>query len=295
MWTTCPCGFHELLPGRVTYLQFEDGEEQKYEDEWTSPSDPFKREGGRTWVGRTEILVQNLHDDAEEPAPETPVPETPANSPPEVGEPSPGTPGVLRRKRARTRQLQRGFWMHIDSQYLAELLQRTSQELEKLGTRDWQIIPLNEELGQEWVNHESAQAEVTLILASRQAKKLRKPQPHGSPAEMPLRKSNLLLRNGQCLSTSWEEWLQLSPSTQTRPLVAAEREVCVILFGKILGEEAEVEDGVDSRALEKEKEREQKWQSLPRELKLAIRRVHVNLGHAPVPQMLRAPPSEQGF
>ena len=287
-----PCGFHELLPGRVTYLKFEDGEEQRYEDEWTSPFDPFKKEGGRTWLGRTEILVLNQQDE-EEPAPGTPgiVPETPMPSPstpPLVGEPSPGTPGVLRRKRARTRQLQRGFWMHIDSQYLEELLQKTSQELEKLGTREWQIIPLNEELGQEWVNHESANAEVTLILASRQAKKLRKPQPHGSPAEMPLRKSNLLLKNGQCLSTSWEEWLQLSPSTQTRPLVAAEREVCVILFGKILGDENVVEDGGDSRALEKEKEREQKWQSLPRELKLAIRRVHVNLGHAPIPQMLRA-------
>ena len=89
------------------------------------------------------------------------------------------------------------------------------------------------------------------------------------------------------MSTGWEEWTQLAPSSQTRPLVAEGRELCVILFGRPLGE-VEQPDADDPRAREREVWRAQKWQSLPRELKLAIRRVHVNLRHAPVPQMLRA-------
>ena len=35
-------------------------------------------------------------------------------------------------------------------------------------------------------------------------------------------------------------------------------------------------------------EREAQWQRAPRELRLALRRVHVNLGHARLPDMMRA-------
>ena len=136
------------------------------------------------------------------------------------------------------------------------------------------------------MSYESASAAVVLILAALQARKLRKPQPFLSPAEAPLRKSDLLLASGSCLSTSWEDWHQLSPAAQGRPLVANERKVCVILFGKPLGEITPEMD--DPRMTQKELLRQQKWDSLPRELKLAIRRVHVNLGHATTAQMLKA-------
>ena len=151
------------------------------------------------------------------------------------------------------------------------------------------MIPLNEDVGRDWMVYESANAELQLILASNNARKLRKPQPFASPLEAPLRKSNLLLKTKVCLSTSWEEWHQQSPSAQQRPLVAKQRMTCVICFAKPLGEGArEHEEHGDERTEEKERLREQRWQSLPRELKLAIKRVHTNLGHASVPQMLKA-------
>ena len=137
------------------------------------------------------------------------------------------------------------------------------------------------------MSHESASSEVVLCMASLKAKKLRKPQPHGSPADMPLRKAFLFLQDGQMLTTSWEDWHQLAPSSQTRPLVAEKRILCVILFATVLGEVPRP-DPSDPRVALREAERQQKWDSLPRELKLALRRVHVNLGHATIPQMLRA-------
>lgn len=174
----------------------------------------------------------------------------------------------------------------MSSGELKVLLERTQEFLEEKGGRDWQIVPLNNELGLDWMSYESASAEVVLILAALQARKLRKPQPFLSPAEAPLKKSDLLLASGSCLSTSWEDWHQLSPAAQGRPLVANERKVCVILFGKPLGEITPEMD--DPRMTQKEFLRQQKWDSLPRELKLAIRRVHVNLGHATTAQMLKA-------
>ena len=286
---TMPCDFRELLPQRTTFLQFEDGTTQTFEDCWTDVHDPFKT-GQLFWKGRTEIAIQPLLEE-DPPEPEGVVeaePDGDANMVPAPETPAPATPGgPLRRKRPRTRQLQRGFWQEVSNTDVADLLQRTKEWLVERASNDWQILPLTEDLGRDWESVESAEAEVVLILVADKAKKLRKPQPHASPAEVPLRKSFLLLRNGSCLTTGWEELAQLAPSSQVRPLVAQQRELCVIVFGKPLGDiEQPVE--ADPRAQAKELQRAQKWASLPRELKLAIRRVHVNLGHASVTQMLRA-------
>ena len=290
-----PCDFVRLLPFRKTHMEFEDGTTKVHEDEWTSPDDPFRR-GPMAWLGKTEISLTEVENAEDLPSAE-PAPDTPAPMELEVAVPStpapqtPGTPGGNRtlRRRPRTRQLQRGFWTQIQSVDLSNLLERTLEWLEDRGGTDWQVVPLGEDLGHDWLVYESANVELQLVLASTNAKKLRKPQPFMSPLEAPLRKANLLLRSRVCLSTSWEEWHQLAPTSQTRPLVAEQRAVCVLCFGKPLGEvhdDAEAQE--DSRAREKEQLREQRWQSLPRELKLAIKRVHVNLGHAPVPQMLKA-------
>ena len=286
---TMPCDFRELLPQRTTFLQFEDGTTQTFEDCWTDVRDPFKT-GQLFWKGRTEIAIQPLQEE-DPPEPEGVVeaePDGDANMVPAPETPAPATPGgPLRRKRPRTRQLQRGFWQEVSNTDVADLLQRTKEWLVERASNDWQILPLTEDLGRDWESVESAEAEIVLILVADKAKKLRKPQPHASPAEVPLRKSFLLLRNGSCLTTGWEELAQLAPSSQVRPLVAQQRELCVIVFGKPLGDiEQPVE--ADPRAQAKELQRAQKWASLPRELKLAIRRVHVNLGHASVTQMLRA-------
>lgn len=297
---------------RVTFLKYEDGAEETVEDEWTSPDDPIKRQG-KYWTGRTEVDVKEPVQDSALPESAPPFTEdgpetagddalrTPADgfwSPGDdglrtsnQGSGAPATPGggdaTLRRRRARTRQLQRGFWQKLEAEDVAGLLERTRDHLIEKGGRDWQVISLEDEVGALWKSIESANSDVTLIFGALNAKKLRKPQPLGSPVEAPLRKALLLLQNGHCLTTSWEEWRQQAPSSQTRPLVAENREVCVLLYGRPIGDEEEEEPG-DARTLLREQEREQKWQSLPRELKLALRRTHVNLGHATVPQMLRA-------
>ena len=193
------------------------------------------------------------------------------------------------RKRPRTRQLQRGFWMQVSSETLQGLLERTKEWLEAHGGSDWQVIPLSEDIGRDWTVFGSANAELPLILAGTNVRKLRKPQPFASPLEAPLRKSNLLLKNNVCLTTSWEDWRQQAPSAQQRPIAARQRLVCVICFAKPLGDgPREHEEPDDERMDEKERLREQRWQSLPIELKLAIKRARANLGHATVPQMLKA-------
>ena len=298
-----PCEFADILPRRVTFMKYEDGTEETFEDEWTSPEDPIKRQG-KYWTGRTEVDVKEAVQGSAMPESAQPMSDdgpgiagddglrTPADGlrTPTNGSKAPATPGgdaTLRRRRARTRQLQRGFWQKTEAEDVAGLLERTRDHLVEKGGKDWQIIAIDDEVGALWKSLESANADVTLVFGALNAKKLRKPQPLSSPLEAPLRKALLMLQNGQCLTTSWEEWHQQAPSSQTRPLVAENREVCVLLYGKPIGEEDKEEPG-DPRSLLREQEREQKWQSLPRELKLALRRIHVNLGHATIPQMLRA-------
>ena len=61
-------------------------------------------------------------DDAAEPQPETPVLEAAPSTP------APATPGgTFKRRRPKTRQLQRGFWMQEKSETLQELLERTHE------------------------------------------------------------------------------------------------------------------------------------------------------------------------
>eukprot|EP00435_Cladocopium_sp_Y103_P025818 s3297_g6.t1 len=298
-----PCGFNEILPFRTTFKVFQDGRTEEVQDEWTSPQIPVPR-SEPFWTGRTEIACKPSEQEADDLDLDHPAEQDGDDGlrPPAgdglltLATPGDGlrTPGAhdktLKRKRARTRQLQRGFWLPEDSVDLQSLMQNTVEFLQDLGGHDWQIIPLHEELGQRWASFESANAEVCLLLASLKAKKVRKPQPHSSPLEVPLRKSFLLLQGDKCLTTSWEEWHQLSPSSQMRPLVAEGRQLCVIAYGKALGEAQDeaVAEEEDSRKDAKELARETKWNSLPRELKLALRRVHVNLGHATTAQMLRA-------
>ena len=79
----------------------------------------------------------------------------------------------------------------------------------------------------------------------------------------------------------------MSPSAQIRPLIAKDRVMYIVLFGKFLGKDRAIENE-DERWQRAEEERERKWQALPRELKLAVKRVHTNLGHASTAAMLRA-------
>ena len=191
---------------------------------------------------------------------------------------------VLRR-RQRTRQLQRGFWSETSHEETVQLLEGTLDYIQQEGTEGWNKINLDSDLGKAWASLEGANAEVILILGSTSARRLKKPQPHAGPHEVPLRKSFVLLGGGAALTTDWEQWYTMSPSAQIRPITAKDRKLYVALFGKEIGEAGELEQDKEQQ---KELVRERQWQALPRELKLAIKRVHENLGHASQPAMLRA-------
>ena len=142
------------------------------------------------------------------------------------------------------------------------------------------------DLGKAWVSLEGGSADVSLILCSTVARRLKKPQPHAGPHDVRLRRSYLLLDDGTVLATDWESWGTMSPASQVRPLVAPQRRLYLVLFGKEIGEEDAGEE--PDQLQQREEARERKWQALPRELKLAIKRVHENLGHASQPALLRA-------
>ena len=80
----------------------------------------------------------------------------------------------------------------------------------------------------------------------------------------------------------------MSPASQIRPLIARDRKLYIAIFGKELGAQVQHGDEEDDRWKRLEEDRERKWQALRRELKLAVKRIHVNLGHANIPTMLRA-------
>ena len=220
------------------------------------------------------VPVDSEPEQAEEERPEPP--------------PEPRDPRALRRGR-RQRQLQRGFWQECEEEAVLDLLEATAEHLRESGAGAWFRLGTDNDLGRAWVSAESGRAEVSLILCSLTARRMKKPQPHAGPIEVPLRKSFLLLNGNEVLTTDWEDWNSMAPSAQVRPLVAQGRILYVVLYGKEIGEGGQpIEAGPGERQQVAEASRQRKWQALPRELKLAIRRVHVNLGHAPQAAMLRA-------
>ncbi len=283
---TLPVELDFIETSRTTLMRMLDGSEaQTITDDWT------RAQGQVTsgiWTGETRFTVKyppidGQHDDelfARPPQSEPGQPSSQQRS--SVARPD----QTLKRRRNRTRQLQRGFWQESQDADFLELLQRSLTVAETEGGRDWHRLDEESDLFQEWRSIESVQAEVTLILMSRSAKRLRKPQPFMGAAEVPLRKSFILLKD-RFLTTDWEQWSQLSPATQIRPLIAKDRHLYIAVFGRELGTEV-VDDHQDDRWKRLEEERERKFQALPRELKLAVKRIHVNLGHANTSSMLRA-------
>ena len=245
-----------------------------FTDNWTDRVDGG-RELDRFWVGRTVFALHPL---------ELALPEE--SAPQEVEK-----KGALRRRRVRTRQLQRGLWS-IDQNQMVKTLMELAHEMyqESGASGNWIILDLTTEVGKEWKALESAQVDLRLILSSVDARRLRKPQPHAQAAEVPLRKTLLLMSSGDILPTGWEDWQQTAPGSQMRPLPRQPRRLCITLFGAQIGaDEVEDGDGEPTDPLRhREEERLRKWNALPRELKLAIQRIHTNLGHARLPDMLRA-------
>ena len=275
--TDPPVPLDRITGKRINHIR-NVGEDKDYvfTDDWHDRAEAG-RDLDRSWTGKTvfELLPQELV------LPEQQAP------------PAEDKPVTLRRRRARTRQLQRGMWTNLKDDKVQSLVDATMEVYRDSGSvGGWIIIDKNSEVGQEWRSLESAQADVRLILASVDARRMKKPQPHVQPAEVPLRKTLLYMASKDILSTSWEDWQQLAPSSQLRPFPNQSRVFCITLFGALVGEdEVEPGDGAGRPSdplKHKEAERERKWQALPRELKLALQRIHVNLGHARLPDMLRA-------
>ena len=276
--TDPPVEVEKIGPTRKTQMKKADGSVQIHEDLWAEPHPDFT-ETDYLWTGYTEFQLVEVEerrpDEEAEPVEET------AEKDEEVKRDR----GLLKRRRARTRQLQRGLWVVEEDEAVKERLQATLELMNEQDVHNWMSLEKGSELFEAWASAESAQAEVQLILCSRKARRMRKPQPFAEPAEVPLRKGFLLLENS-VLCTYWETWTQLAPQAQIRPLVAEGRQLYVVMFGKELGDHLEVEK--DDRYMAKEQERMRRWNALPRELKLAVKRIHVNLGHANIPSMLRA-------
>ena len=301
-----PVEYDRILDGRNTIMMFADGYQDVHESQWYHDNEANRTRMDRPWTGLTEFRVEAPALAVGEPRleeswvgePQQSPPKSPAelSQPLSHNRPSGGAvaaqkvqrSGVLKRHRERTRQLQRGFWMVCREEEPLALLQQTLDQLVEVSAGDWMQLPLSDGVGREWVAQESASADVQLILASRTARRMKKPQPHAGPAEVPLRRSYLLLGQDRVLTTHWEEWHKLSPAAQIRPLVQKGRKLYVVLYGKFLGEAPDEVGDPDERVRRREEERDRQWQVLPRELKQAIKRIHINLGHASRPAMLRA-------
>lgn len=276
--TDPPVEVEKIGPTRKTQMKKADGSVQIHEDLWAEPHPDFT-ETDYLWTGHTEFQLVEVEE--RRPDEEAEPVEEAAEKDEEVKRDR----GLLKRRRARTRQLQRGLWVVEEDEAVKERLQATLELMDEQDVHNWMSLEKGSELFEAWASAESAQAEVQLILCSRKARRMRKPQPFAGPAEVPLRKGFLLLENS-VLCTYWETWTQLAPQAQIRPLVAEGRQLYVVMFGKELGDHLEVEK--DDRYMAKEQERMRRWNALPRELKLAVKRIHVNLGHANIPSMLRA-------
>lgn len=292
-----PVHLSRILPERTTEFTFLDGSRDALEDNWVLDG---AVEMTLYWTGRTIFqlasqsaseppLLQELELDSQQPMEEVPVGHGGGQ-----GHGQGRNAGVLRRRRARTRQLQRGLWTLCEQdEELKMMMDNTLKEHQDSGGSGWSILDISSDLGAQWCHRESAQTSVKLIMTSTTARRMKKPQPHMSPADVPLRRTYLLMGSQDILSTGWEEWTKSSPTSQMRPLPNQTRLLCITLFGAQVDAISEPpsdreEHGPSRPSDVKEADREAKWNALPRELKLAISRIHQNLGHARVPDMLRA-------
>ena len=279
--TGVPVPVKSLAEARSTEAHFVNGDPPEYVmDDWTQASEAHA-ELPSLWVGRTSFIF----------ALPTQPEEQPAQAEIEVMASPSKRENVLRRRRARTRQLQRGLWVRTEDSDVVEMMQHCLDHYQDQQCKGWSVLNDQEELFRAWKAREVGQTKVRLILYSTDARRMRKPQPFLSAADAPMRKTVVTMANGDILSTGWEDWQQASPSSQIRPLPNKPRSFVLTMFGsQIDDEEMEVQElaGEQDQIVARETERQRKWDALPRELKMAVRRIQVNLGHCPTAQMMKA-------
>lgn len=157
--TEPPVEISRLEPDRKTFLYFPGGRTQTIEDVWTEdrglidPNQP-------PWTGETTFTLKK----------EVPLAPAEAKAGRQQTKRKDGDQNVLKRKRARTKQLQRGLWTAEDDEEMKILVQRTLEEYREQGAQGWIQFPLDGEIGKLWKSSESAKADVQLVLASSSAK-----------------------------------------------------------------------------------------------------------------------------
>ena len=275
--TGVPVPVESLSGIRNTEAHFTNGDPGVFEmDDWRE-QDRARAELPGEWVGRS-VFFKTEQQELHSSSPEKP------KADPKRGE-------FLKRWRARTRQLQRGSWLRSEDGDLASLMELSMAHFKEQQCRGWSVLKDTEELFSLWKEKEIGQTRVRLILFSDDARRMKKPQPFASAADVPMRKTIVLMEDGDVLAAGWEDWQQTSPTSQIRPLPNRPRSFVVTLFGNQLEEEEiEVQElaGDQDRLAIREAERKRKWDSLPRELKMAILRIHQNLGHCSPAQMMKA-------
>jgi hypothetical protein len=149
---------------------------------------------------------------------------------------------------------------------VAEMMQHCLDHYQDQQCKGWSVLNDQEELFRAWKAREVGQTKVRLILYSTDARRMRKPQPFLSAADAPMRKTVVMMANGDILSTGWEDWQQASPSSQIRPLPNKPRSFVLTMFGsQIDDEEMEVQElaGEQDQIVARETERQRKWDALP--------------------------------
>ena len=250
---TLPVDFNSILPMRHAEMVFADNTVQQHADDWTVRKD---EETGPPWTGQTRFsLNHGSLLEAEQPADEAEAPEMESKDVKKTNSKEKPGKKTLHRRRDRTRQLQRGFWREDREEEQLSILRETLEEFDDQGGKDWHRLDEETPLFEQWKALESANAEVSLVLVSKTARRLKKPQPHMGALEVPLRKSYILLAD-RFLCTDWEQWTQMSPSAQIRPLIAKDRKLYVAVFGKELGAVVQGDEEDDRwRRLEEDPER----------------------------------------
>ena len=185
-----------------------------------------------------------------------------------------GGAGKLKRRVTKS-----GAWQRMDeakATKLAEVFEQFAGLLSPL-TLLW---PSADKRAAAIAEMEQAAADVKLVMVRRSPRSLLSAQPHLHASAAPLRTDYAWSERGVWSELGWEDLTQLSP--QQRVMELGGSDLLLMIYGSPLGTEA-----IDADE-KKESERQQRWDQTPRELKAAIRRLHENLGHASVTEMLRA-------
>ena len=190
---------------------------------------------------------------------------------------------VLRGRPKSGKVLRAAAWQKFEEsdthfELVTQILEQATADLETTHTAVYYDTSL---VGQRLQTFVGASYVVRIAIGKKNAKRLMMPEPHMHRAEAPLR-SALMIHKQEYLHLPWEEYQTLSVAQRTRPI--PEAKVLVLIFAIVHSEQPEEDDKQDVA----ERTRIARWNSSPRELRMAIRHVHENLGHPRKPELLRA-------